>query len=355
MRVAIRSIGTATPSRAASIALGLGVPVQSVMETLYRAPRILVDGLAPETADRMADLLGDLGCEVAVEPQDTPPPAEEPLYDVALHITDTARYGAVTEALAGFLGCDAAQAAQVILQPPGVVLGQVSTATVEALCRRLGEGAELSVSDPGKARYSLFLGDCDPTVRARVLGDLRRRGLEPMGSSGCLLSGLERSEADAIWAALGRVGALRIVNADFLRYDIVLTEGADTAAARNVLEAFARIPGHIVPELFGALPITVMEAVPEADMPGALERLAAAGLSVRADLVTFLHLGIELVSARRGVDPARVLARLGIETGGPVMVPGRLPFAMPDLQARLVRDALAGAGIEAALFEPGEA
>ncbi|WP_172332163.1 hypothetical protein [Mangrovicoccus sp. HB161399] len=352
MRVAIRSIGTATPSRAASIALGLGVPVQAVMETLYRAPRILVDGLAPETADRMAELLGDLGCEVAVEPEDMAPPGEEPLYDVALHINDTARYGAVTEALAEFLGCDAAQAARAILQPPGVVLGQVSAATVEALCRRLGEGAELSVSDPQAARYDLFLGACDPTVRARVLGELRRRGREPLAGAGCLLSGLSRSEADAIWAALGRIGALRIVNSDFLRYDIVLTGGTDTPAAREVLEAYARIPGHIVPELFGALPIAAMEAVPQADMPAALERLAAAGLSVRADLVTFLHLGVELVSARRGVDPGRVLQRLGIETGGRVAVPGRLPFAMPELQARLVRDALAGAGIEAALYEP---
>ncbi len=32
--------------------------------------------------------------------------------------------------------------------------------------------------------------------------------------------------------------------------------------------------------------------------------------------------------------------------------PDRLPFAMPELQARLVRDALAGQGIEAELFDP---
>ncbi|WP_227418517.1 hypothetical protein [Roseitranquillus sediminis] len=356
-RVTVTSIGTATPGQAASIAIGLGVPVQRVMAALYRAPTILVDGLQPEIAHRMAELLRDVGCEACVEDEAAPPPAKEPLFDVALHITDTGRHSAITESLGTFLGIDAGGAARLIAQQPGVVLGQVSGATVAALRERLGDGADLLASDPDTATYDVFLGDGDAASRTRLLGQLRRRGHTPLAERGCLLTGLDRAAADAIWAAHHRVAALRVINRDFLRFDVVLTGGAPTPEALATLASVAGIPETVLPRLFEALPITVIEALPNEALAGTMTALAQANLEVRADLMTFLHLGVEVTSAPSRSRLARTLSVLGAEAEGLSArpLPIRLPYLMPELQARLLREALAAQGIEAMLFEAAEA
>lgn len=356
-RVTVTSIGTATPGKAASIAVGLGVPVQKVMAALYQAPTVLVDGLQPEIADRMAVLLREVGCEIRVEMDSAPPPAEKQLFDVALHVTDTARHADITAALGAFLGIETGTAARLIAQQPGVVLGQVGSATVAALRERLGEGADLLASEPGSATYDVFLGAADAASCTRLLEQLKRLGHRPLADRGCILAGLDRTEGDAIWAACHRHPAVRVVNRDFLRFDVVLTGGAPTPEALATLGSVAGIPGAILPRLFEALPITVIEALPNAALAEAMSALARARLEVRADLVTFLHLGVEVVSAPSRPRLARTLSALGLEAQilGTSPLPIRLPYLMPELQARLLRDALSAQGIEATFFDVLEA
>lgn len=352
-RLVFHSIGGAAPGNAAAIAMGLGMPVTPVMEALYRAPAVLVDGLSAEIGDSMRALLTDLGCRVTLDPMTAPLPAPAAIHDVALHIAETARYGDIIAALAAFLGTPTADAARLVATPPGIVLGGVSPATIDALRDRLGPGAELVASDPATALYDLFLGPCDGVVRARLFADLRRAGFTPVADAGCILTGLTKAQADAVWAAHGRVRDLRVVNRDFLRFDLVLTGGAPSPAAIRALAETAGIPAHIAPRLFDDGDITVMEAVPLVGMAPAMERLTAAGLAIRADLVTFLHLGIEIAAAPqpRGVRDA--LAAMGLETTEQDLrrLPYRLPWRLPELQARLLRDTLEAAGARADLVD----
>ena len=225
-RLIIQSIGTASPANAASIAIGLGVPVPSVLKALYQAPTVLVDGLTADMAEQMVGLLTDLGCIVEIESQSSPPPEPAPLFDVAVYVKEAARYGQIVTNLSKFLGCDETKAAQLLATPPGMVLGEVSRATVDALAAQLGAGADLVASDPDSACYDLFLGDCDATQRARLMADLKRRGHTPVAESGLILTELDRPTADAIWSAHSRQPALRVVNRDFLRFDVVLLGGA---------------------------------------------------------------------------------------------------------------------------------
>jgi len=333
--------------------MGLGVAVTPVMEALYRAPAVLVDGLSAEIGDRMRDLLTDMGCRVTLDPMTAPPPAPAALHDVALHVRDTARHGAITAALAAFLGTSTDDAARLVATPPGIVLGGVSPATIDALADRLGPGAEIVASDPATALYDLFIGPCDAVVRTRLFADLRRAGFTPMAETGCILTGLTKTQADTVWAAHGRLRDLRVIHRDFLRFDLVLTGGAPRPAALRALIEVAGIPAHVAPRLFDDGEITLMEAVPHVDLAPAMDRLTAAGLEIRADLVTFLHLGVEIVAAAYPRRLRDTLKALGLQTSEHDLrrLPYRLPWRLPELQARLLRDTLESIGARADLVD----
>ena len=352
-RLDFNSIGAANPGNAAAIAVGLGVPVSSLLEVVYRAPAVLVDGLEARVGQQMAGLLRDLGCEVDLVASDAPPLPSPQLYDVALHVEDTTRYTEIINALAAFLGAKPDDAARLISTPPGVVLGKVSQATIDALSERLGNGALLAVSDPDQALYDVFLGACDAAVGLRLRGDLQRQGYELLGETGCILSGLSKAQADAIWSAHHRIGELRVINRDFLRFDLVMTGGELTEAAHKALADVAGIPDHIIPMLFDEGDITVVEALAGPEMPAAMEDLAAAGLDIRADLMTFAHLGLEIIAADRPRAVRETLETIGlsIEETALRQLPYRLPYQLPELQARLVRDALHLCGAEANLVD----
>ncbi|PTV95464.1 hypothetical protein C8J27_104100 [Rhodobacter aestuarii] len=355
-RLIIESIGGAAPANAAAIAHGLGLSVQEVMAAIYRAPCVLVEGLPETLAGQMAGLLRNLGCEISICGEEEPLPPAAELFDVALHVSDAGRYGEIVKALGTFLGMTESAAAQLMANTPCVVLGRVSPATISALEERLGPGASLIVSNPDTAQYDLFLGETDTAVQARLLADLRRRGVPLLAEQGCLAAGLSRTEADAIWSVHHRISALRIVNAAFERFDLVLTGGAPTDAALAALADLTEVPPEIAPQLFETLPIIIADAQPAEQVGPMLEHFGAAGLDVRAELVTFLNLGIEIIAAPNPADLARLLQDLGFDLPdtGQRRFPMRLPFALPELQARILREALSSAGIHAELFDPAE-
>ncbi len=354
-RVVIASVGTASPESARSVAVGLGVPVQNVLEAFYKAPTVLVDGLNGETAQQMAGLLGSIGCDVSVQQELDPAPAPAMLYDVALYVSDTGRYGEICKALAGFVGTNEEEAAKLVSTPPGIVLGDVSEATADALQARLGDGAELILSRPEKALYELFLAEVDAPMRSRMLSDLRNRGFKPVAEEGCILTGLDKETADQLWSAHRAGGRIQIVNRDFLRFDIVLTGGSDTPKARSALNLVAGVPEDIVPQLFAEMPITVMEAVPSRDLEASVSALTEAGLQLRADLVTFLHLGLQVTGSDDARMTLQALTSLGLwKQASMPQLPWRAPWHMPELQARILRDTLESAGAHVDLIDPAE-
>ena len=355
-RLVFHSIGDASPANAAAIAVGLSVPVSTVLETLYRAPAVLVDRLSEEIGGRLHELLSDMGCRVSLDPMSTSPPEPAGLFDVALYVAESARYDDITQALASFLGTSNDQARRLISTPPGIVLGKVSQATIDALARRLGPGVELVASDPEAALYDVFLAPCDALVHARLLGDLRRRGWSMIADTGCILAGLTKAEADELWRSHQRVQELRVVNRDFLRFDLVLIGGACTPEASQALTEVAGIPAEIVPRLFEEQDITVIEAADYVAMHAALEQLTAAGLDIRADLISFLHLGVEIIKAPFPQRVVQTLRALGIEATERDLrsLPYRLPFVLPEVQARLLRDSLECSGAETAYVDSSD-
>lgn len=355
-RVVVRSIGQAAPASAKSIALGLGVSLQSVLDVLYRAPSVLVNQISFDLAEQMQELLTGLGYEIQVEPCSQPfiPVGEK--YDIAGYITDVQAYDRVLSELGSFLGMTAADTSKLLTTPPGVILGSVSQATLTALAKRLGDGIELIASNPQTARYSVFSATDSVEQAQRTRLELHRRGYAPIANQGCLLVDLDKSEADKLWFAFQKTNTLRIINQDFLRFDVVMTEPGQglTPEANTVLRDLIGIPEHIIPKLFTNTPITLIEALPNQQVQSTLLSLTKAGLCVRADLISFTPLALKITDTRAPRQLQRTLQSLGLldsMKGVLPELPFQLPYALPELQARVVHSALEAAGTVAELVE----
>ena len=84
-----------------------------------------------------------------------------------------------------------------------------------------------------------------------------------------------------------------------------------------------------------------------------MAELEATGIKVRADLITFQVLGLEVLEIPNSTRLAKVLEDLVLLKPGELLPrpPFRLPGAMPELQARITRAALEACGARIALVE----
>ena len=344
-RVVVTSIGAAGPAAAAAVAKGLGVPVNQAVACLYRAPAVLAEGVEPRAAEAMVRLLEGIGFSAEAVPQDAPPPPPARLFDVALHVAEPRAVPAAAEALAGFTGMARDAALQMILTPPGLALGGVSAATVEAFRARLPEGVEAVAARPEDSAYHLFLLDGPAVVRARLMPDLAALGVAADAAPGLVATEVPHATVQGLWRRHQAGGMLRAVNAAFLRYDIVATgrgrADPGDAALAEALERLTGMPAELAPVALAELPLTLIEHVRPGEVAESLAALTALGLEVRAEATTFQRLGLEVLEAP---DPAALRAALAGFGLAPAAPPFRLEARLPELQARILRAALEDAG-----------
>ena len=351
--VVVRSVGRATPALAAAVGKGLGLPVEAVVRSVYRAPAKLLQRVAPELAERLCELLNATGLEVQVVPEGQAVEAP-PLWDAAAHVLDAHRVHEAAEALARFTGLSVAAAQEALLTPPGVVLGGVSAASISALRACLPEGVvELVAVLPEDSRYALHLLPCAEMVARGVLEDVRKLGLTPLAREGIIAIDLEHRTAQALWQRHSRTGALRLIHTAFLRYTLSLhgpTQAFSPAQAALLTER-AGVPAEMLPKVLAALPLGLHEDVPHAELPDLLAAYAAVGLSVQADLSTFKRYTLELAQA---TDPAAAQRLLVQQAAWPAGVPLPVlpshtaePLSRP--RARQLQALLDGLGCDAYL------
>lgn len=331
--VVVTGVGSASPRAAAALSQALGLPVETVVDAIYRAPARLVGALPRADAERLAGIVAGLGLEVAALPAAEVPPRAAPI-DVAAELLDPGAADAVADALGRFLGMTPADALATLLVPPGIVLGNVSPATLQALAARLPAGAvRLTGSEPLTARYALFA--CGLSARE---ADLVRPHLPEGGAIGpdgtATLFDIDRATADALWRRLRAPDRLRIVNQDFLRFGIDLVAApadAGPAAAR-----LADVPAEDFPLLRAALPCRVESGVGYAAVADRLAAWRAAGCEARAELETFAAVALDVLAA-----DADALAVAGLAGPAPLRTP-----PMPLAQARLLRHRLESLGAD---------
>lgn len=333
--IVVAGPGTASPRAATIIADALGLPIEAVVDAVYRAPGRLLAGIAEADACRLAEMLAPLGLNLAIVPAGAPP-ARGAVRDVAAELLDAEAADDVAATLGRFLGLAPAAALDLVLTPPGIVLGNVTAPTVAALAAALPEGAvRLIEVAPDSARYALFAAGLSPLQAAGLRSHLPA-GARIGADGSALVMGLSRRDADALWRRLRAPEQVRIVPEVLLRFGIVLHAAPATAAA--ALAALAGVPADDFAALAGALPVLVETDLPLAGLDARLAAYADAGMAVTAELESFAPVVLDVLAA----SPA-ALAAAGLGAAGPP------PFAtapMPRPRARLLRHRLEAAGAD---------
>lgn len=345
MDVLMLGPGTAGVAEAAALAQSLGMPVEAVVQRVYRAPARLLAGLPDTAARRIAELLQATGFEAEAAPEDQALVAPE-LLDVAAEVLDPAQTEAVVTVLSAFLGVSGAQALDLLHNPPGLILGGASPAAVAALQRRLPPGAvRLGLSNPARAHYTLLAAAWSRSHQALVRGLLP----EARPAHECpevVAHDLERSVADRLWARLQTHEGVRIADQAFLRFDVrLLAIDPAAPAAADALCRLAGVPPVAFNTLQTLLPVTVEQGLGWADLADRLAAYRAAGLHVAAHLCTFERLAIEVLQA-----PAGVLMALGLDGA---QAPVRTS-AMTRARAHWLRHRLEAAGADVVFSATGD-
>ena len=325
--------GRASPRAAAVLADALGLPIEVIVDAIYRAPGRLLPGLTRSEADRLAVVLAPLGLDLAVVPVGAVP-ARAAVRDIAAELLDPDAADEVAIVLGRFLGLAPAAALDLLLTPPGIVLGNVTPPTAASLAALLPPGAVRLVEvEPDVARYALFAAGL-----TRLQTGALRRYLPPgavLGDDGsALLLGLTRNEADALWRRLHAPDKVRLVPEQLLRFGILLQ--AATPCCASALERLAGVPATDLSELLAALPVLVETDLPLAGLELRLADYAEAGLTVTAELESFVPVVLEVLEASPDA-----LAAAGLSGKAPLATP-----PMPRPRARLLRHRLEAAGAE---------
>ena len=340
----VRSVGTARPRLAIAVAHGLGLPIDATLRAIYQAPSKLVDGLQPEAAERLAGMLAKTGLETEVVPTDHEFD-KRGLLDVAVHIVEAETAHDVAGILADFCACDEARALDLLTAPPGIVLGSVSEATVRALREALaGTGAKVVASAPGGARYAAL-----PATASRKAAAEIKRFVTAQAEAGNALD-LSHEDATRLWDRFGRTGQVRIVNRDFLRFELWLDAAADSGTELAALERLSGIPAEYHAQVLAAAPVILEHGLDHDTLTDRLAAYAAAGLKVRGEMTTFVHAAVRVPRAATGELTALIARKYAGEA--PLSFPWTSP-PMFETRARLLAAELRRDGCETEIIEAG--
>ncbi|MEH6565903.1 MAG: hypothetical protein V7756_11310 [Halopseudomonas sp.] len=347
-RLVVESVGSAQPGLAGLLARQLGLPASRVANALYRAPSVLLDDLQPTQAQGLASILQQAGLQIRVEPSDLPgPQAGKPL-DIALYVRDITQLPTCCERLAHFLGCRPEAALQMLLTPPGVVLGDVSEATAHALQKLLADlDVAVCCSTRALARYRLLINRAPGAGLDSLLHDLRSQGIGYDPDSCEVLDTLDTKQALYLWRRHQSAGGIRLLDLTFMRYDLSLTS-VSAASDTSQLPRLAGLPAELIDCVLDNLPVVVEEGVSAQDLEARLDAWSTAGMPVQAQPVTLRQCRLLLPRGSNALAALPLLQQAGLLEPGHMQLPlpWRSAVVYGELMPRWLQQALEQLGIE---------
>ena len=347
-RVSVLSVGSAQPDAARVIATGFNVEPEEAVRCIYRAPSVLVEDVEAPVAAELVKLLNRVGLEVESQPMTEKPRPPARLYDVGVYVGDERRAVEAADVIGEFMGASRDNVLDILRTPPGVVLGNVSEATVAALAERLEGVAELTHARAEDSTFSIIMATEDGVLKNRVLQDIERHGIELLGNEGLIAREIDNRTIRDVWQRHGPSGAIVVVNEAFLRFNIVLLDvDDDTTAASAALQRHAGIPAELVDRVIESRPITLNSAVLQADVGPILQAYAEAGIVGQADMITFQQEVLQVTECADAAVLAKMLEHMGLESprGSGTNLPFVIPAALGELDARIWKTALQDAGL----------
>lgn len=345
-RLDVLSVGSAPPGMVKALTTSLGLSGEAVASVLYRAPATLVSGLGEDVARELERLLAQSGLRVANRPDDAPSPPPPPCLDLAIHVTDPAVLTTLVERLSAFLGAPPNEVLAMLYAPPGLVLGEVSPATVEALEARLeGLPVEVVTSERGAARYDLFCDPAEATLRATLRRELCALGLTPVDDDGALLAtGLDHRSGEPLWRRYGARAAVRLLDRAFARCDLWL-RACEEGARADALARLSGMPAEVAELVLEQPPLVIEQGVRLDRLPERLRAYRDAGFVIEGQLVTFQRYALRLHRCRSPEALVRALGAVGLVPEMPAHgLPARVMDDLTDLQARVADAVVASLG-----------
>jgi hypothetical protein len=337
----VKSIGAANFTDCVAFAEFAQVSGAAIIKSIYQAPCSI--GAEAETARQAAMLDFLRGRRFEAELSASEPDGQARLVDVAGVMDVRGDVMPALNVLSAFTGVTRDDMLAMLLKPPGLILGDVSAATADALDRRLQDlPVRLMVSGKENSLYDLFLASPDHVMRRAVEGILGFR-VDNMHGAAPAARQLSFAQASALWRQLGHHQGLTLINQDFQTWDLWLEAIPSDRGAVELLSEVTEVPLKACERIVRHLPVVISSGVSPAEMHRLKEGLVAASFTVRAELTTIRRFTVTL---REWADPAACAALLsgfGIEVNKLQWTrrqPLPLPESLPDVAARLLQSLL---------------
>ncbi len=302
------------------LANAMKIPVSVLSKKVYQAPAVLIPDVLASVAPCLVESCQDLGLDVSTQSINKPTVQDTARFDLAVHITDAALIPATVETVARMVGVSPEQAYQMIASPPGLILGDVSTAAANAVRARLPDGVGLSMAPSGVGPFDVFVPpDAPNTASITTLCGIQR---------GLVQLGLSKADADAAFARLPK-GTARLVARDLIPCDLVLASVSDLS--RSALDWLAAQYG-VDDNIHDYIPIALEEGLTR---PEGLQKVATAaehGVILIAEPAGFDRCAVQVTRAPDIAGLSQMLKAAGLDA--PSILPAIVAQNLPDLDAR---------------------
>jgi hypothetical protein len=276
--VIVESVGTANPVVSKLLAESLELPVDMVTKAIYTAPAVLFHKVEEELAQKASHLLSQLGLNVSVKEEHEALPFASDLVDVGVYVNDISKLPLVCKQLSEFLGCEVKDALALLMHETGIVIGNVSVATAQAISERLD--AEILMCTPNKDLYTIEFETDDHIFNLQFIEFLKNLQVPTDGAiRNKYIEHVEYNAAQKIWLRFQSSKKVKLSNESFQRFEVIL-EKADTTnpECKRVLTEEIGIPETSLPQVLENLPVQLHESVVMAVLFAMSEHYKAAGL-----------------------------------------------------------------------------
>ncbi|MDC1162420.1 hypothetical protein OAT18_03150, partial [Tenacibaculum sp.] len=258
--VIINSIGTANPNVSKILSDAFKMPQEFILKLLYNAPSVLFQKVDLKLAKSAEDILSKLGLDVKVIDKKELVPLVTEEVEVSLFCKDILQLPKVITQLSVFLGCKPAEALNMLLAKPSVVLGRVSKATAVALQERVD--ASVCFSNPRKDLFTIAISKDFHGNDLKKLTSKIKQPIIKLEDNSMLIKDLSYTESSGVWREYQSKKQVRIINQTHQLVTIELTSfDSVNESHRNYLMKEVGIPSEILSELEDHLPITLFEQI----------------------------------------------------------------------------------------------
>ena len=154
--VVVESLMSASIADCAAIATKLGMRPSAFMRSVLQAPSTIVSGLTQDKAEYYKSTLANIGLDVTLR-NDPIKDAEIHLFDVSIYVQEMSQIYDISLQLGVFLGIPVEQIVKMLSSPSGVIIGEVSSSTIDVITKKLASfSVDIVASNKSTSLYNIL-------------------------------------------------------------------------------------------------------------------------------------------------------------------------------------------------------